>query len=72
MAPLDALDSRLRRAIQANPRILAALAYGSRTQLPGGVRQDDEFSDLEYSVTSNTTCICTLMNGSTYWSWSKA
>ena len=49
-AQLDALDSRLRDAIRAEPRILAALAYGSRTQLPGGVRQDDEHSDLEYHV----------------------
>ena len=49
-AHLDELDSRLRSAIRAEPRILAALAYGSRTQLPGGVRQDDEFSDLEYYV----------------------
>ena len=47
---LDELDSRLRAAIRAEPRARFALAYGSLTQLPGGVRQDDEFSDLEYYV----------------------
>lgn len=47
---LDELDSRLRAAIRAEPCVRFALAYGSRTQLPGGVRQDDEFSDLEYYV----------------------
>ena len=47
---LDALDTELRKAIQAEPRILAALAYGSRTRRPNGVRQDDGYSDLEYYV----------------------
>ena len=47
---LDELDSRLRAAIRAEPHARFALAYGSLTQLPGGVRQDDEFSDLEYYV----------------------
>ena len=47
---LDELDSRLRAAIRAEPRARFALAYGSLTQLPGGVCQDDEFSDLEYYV----------------------
>ncbi|WP_407538987.1 hypothetical protein Q0M94_12510 [Deinococcus radiomollis] len=47
---LDALDTELRKAIRAEPRILAALAYGSRTQRPGGVRHDDGYSDLEYYV----------------------
>lgn len=47
---LDALDTELRRAIRAEPRILAALAYGSRAQRPGGVRHDDGYSDLEYYV----------------------
>ncbi len=47
---LDDLNLKLRAAIRAEPRVRFALAYGSRTQLPGGVRQDDEFSDLEYYV----------------------
>lgn len=47
---LDELDLKLRAALQAEPRVRFALAYGSRTQLPGGVHQDDEFSDLEYYV----------------------
>ncbi len=50
---LDDLDLKLRAALQAEPRVRFALAYGSRTQLPGGVRQDDEFSDLEYYVYTN-------------------
>ena len=49
-ASLDELDARLRAAIRAEPRIVAALAYGSRTRIPGGTHQDDEYSDLEYYV----------------------
>jgi lincosamide nucleotidyltransferase B/F len=50
MSSLDELDLSLRAAIQTDRRIQYAAAYGSRTQVPGGVRQDDEFSDLEYYV----------------------
>ena len=47
---LNELNSRLKAAIRAEPRACFALAYGSLTQLPGDVRQDDEFSDLEYYI----------------------
>jgi len=47
---LDDLDLRLRAAFVNNARLRYAVAYGSRTQAPGGVRQDDRFSDLEYFV----------------------
>ncbi len=46
----DSLDTRLRAAICADLRIRFALAYGSRTQLQNNVRQDDEYSDLEYYI----------------------
>ena len=52
---LDDLDLKLRAALQSEPSVHFALAYGSRTQFPGGVRQDDEFSDLEYYVYTDST-----------------
>lgn len=48
MSPLDELDAALRAAMNTDPRVRYAVAYGSRTQRPGGARQDDEHSDLEY------------------------
>lgn len=49
-ASLDALDAQLRAEVRAEPRVMAALAYGSRTRRPGVIRHDDEHSDLEYYV----------------------
>jgi lincosamide nucleotidyltransferase B/F len=50
VSTLDKLDAALRAAMQADPKVCCAVAYGSRTQLPNGARQDDEYSDLEYYV----------------------
>jgi lincosamide nucleotidyltransferase B/F len=50
VSTLDRLDAALRAVMQADPRVRYAVAYGSRTQLPNGERQDDEYSDLEYYV----------------------
>ena len=48
MVLLDELDTRIRAALNADPRVTYALAYGSRTQTLNGVGLADEFSDLDY------------------------
>ena len=45
---LDELDARLRSAMRRDGRFTHVLAYGSRTQRPGGDVVADAFSDLEY------------------------
>ncbi|WP_425147519.1 hypothetical protein [Deinococcus sp.] len=47
---LDELAAGIRTALLLDGRVSHALAYGSRTQRPGGHSLADEFSDLEYYV----------------------